>query len=83
MFQALRILLVLFTGHQYIYSYSVDGKFNEWGNITLELHSTLPDDSIIDKIAFGSLYIDEKYVFHRKGYEDSDNYLFVDGDLPY
>lgn len=55
-----------------IYSYSVDGKFNEWGNITLELHSTLPDDSIIDKIAFGSLYIDEKYVFHRKGYEDSD-----------
>lgn len=55
-----------------IFSYSVDGKFNEWGNITLELHSTLPDDSIIDKIAFGSLYIDEKYVFHRKGYEDSD-----------
>ena len=55
-----------------IFSYAVDGKFNEWGNITLELHSTLPNDSIIDKIAFGSLYIDEKYVFHRKGYEDSD-----------
>ena len=55
-----------------IFSYAVDGQFNEWGNITLELHSTLPNDSIIDKIAFGSLYIDEKYVFHRKGYEDSD-----------
>ena len=55
-----------------LFSYSIDGQMDEWGEITLELHSTLPNDNRVEKMGFGSLYIDEKYVFHRKGYEDSD-----------
>ena len=55
-----------------IFSYSMEMVQDEMGDVTMELHDVNTNGKeCVDSASYAGVYV-EKYVFHRKGYEDSD-----------
>ena len=55
-----------------IFSYSMEMVQDEMGDVTMELHDVNTNGKErVDSASYAGVYV-EKYVFHRKGYEDSD-----------
>ena len=55
-----------------IFSYKMEMVQNELGDVTVELHGIDTNGKErIDSVSYAGVYV-EKYVFHKKGYEDTD-----------
>ena len=55
-----------------IFSYSMEMVQNEMGNVTVELHGVDTNGKeLVDSTSYAGVFV-EKFVFHRKGYEDTD-----------
>ena len=55
-----------------IFSYSLEMVQDEMGDVTMELHDVNTNGKErVDSASYAGVYV-EKYVFHKKGYEDSD-----------
>ncbi len=55
-----------------IFSYSMEMVQNEMGDVTMELHGVDTNGKeLVDSTSYAGVFV-EKFVFHRKGYEDTD-----------
>ncbi len=55
-----------------IFSYKMELVQDEMGDVTVELHDVDTNGKErIDSVSYAGVYV-EKYVFHKKGYEDTD-----------
>ena len=55
-----------------IFSYSMEMVQDEMGDVTMELHGVDTNGKErVDSTSYAGVYV-EKFVFHRKGYEDTD-----------
>lgn len=55
-----------------IFSYKMELVQDEMGGVTVELHDVDTNGKErIDSVSYAGVYV-EKYVFHKKGYEDTD-----------
>ncbi len=55
-----------------VFSYSMEMVQNEMGDVTMELHDVDTNGKErVDSASYAGVYV-EKYVFHKKGYEDTD-----------
>ena len=55
-----------------IFSYKMELVQDEMGDVTVELHGIDTNGKErIDSVSYAGVYV-EKYVFHKKGYEDTD-----------
>ena len=55
-----------------VFSYSMEMVQDEMGDVTMELHDVDTNGKErVDSASYAGVYV-EKFVFHRKGYEDTD-----------
>ena len=55
-----------------IFSYSIEMVQDEMGDVTMELHYVNTNGKkCVDSSSYAGVFV-EKFVFHRKGYEDTD-----------
>ena len=55
-----------------IFSYQMEMVQNEMGDVTVELHDVDTNGKeLVDSTSYTGVFV-EKFVFHRKGYEDTD-----------